>query len=213
MLKHTLCCLLLALCSLFLAACSLPSTPPATVTDPALRSLYMEALAGDGAALYRVSRMYGAGSNGFPKSAWYASIALSDAASNNHPQAVYELAVAELHTVRDKLTSSHARNMSYKDWAELEDDLLDVRRQVQRAGTLGDARAANTLAALDEDLDRYRQLTRRERWNYVKCHRCNGEGMAWQPLHRHGKPEGKPRDEEREYSTCRRCDGKGFIRR
>ncbi len=203
MLKH-LSALLLCVCSLFLAACSIPSNPPATVTDPALRSLYMNAVAGDGAALYSVSRMYGAGSNGFPKSSWYASIALSDAAANNHPQAVYELAVSNLHSVRDNLTSYHARNDSYKDWAELEDDIISVRREVARAGSLGDARAANTLAAIDEDLVRYRQLTQQERWNYVRCRRCNGEGMAWQ----------RERDDcERKYKRCKRCDGKGFVRR
>ncbi len=219
MLKYASC-LLLALCSLFFAACSIPSTPPATVTDPALRSLYMNAVAGDGEALYHVSRLYGAGSHGFPQSSWYASMALSDAASNNYPQAVYELAVADLHTLRDNLTSSHARNDSYSDWGELEDKLVKVRREVERAGSLGDKRAANTLAAIDEDLARYRQLTRQERWNYVKCPRCNGEGSAWQPKpHPHGKahgePHGTPQDghAEREYTTCRRCDGKGFVRR
>ncbi len=208
---------LFCLCTLLLVACSIPSQPPATVTDPALRSLYMEAVAGDGAALYSVSRMYGAGSNGFPKSSWYASIALSDAAANNHPQAVYELAVADLHSVRDSLTSYHARNDSYKDWAQLEDKLFSVRRNVARAGSLGDARATNTLAAIDEDIERYHQLTRQERGNYVKCRRCNGEGMAWQPKHphHHGDKHANPpkHDGEREYVRCRRCDGKGFVRR
>ncbi len=207
MLKHVAC-FLLGLCSLILVSCSLPSNPPATVTDPALRSLYMNAVAGDGEALYRVSRLYGAGGNGFPKSSWYASIALNDAAANNHPQAVYELAVADLHSVRDYITSYHARNDSYKDWTALEDKIVAVRRDVARAGSLGDARAANTLAAIDEDLARYHQLTQQERSRYVKCRRCNGEGMAWQPKPHHGK-----HGDEREYSECRRCDGKGFVRR
>ncbi len=207
MLKHVAC-FLLSLCSLILVSCSLPCNPPATVTDPALRSLYMDAVAGDGEALYHVSRLYGAGSNGFPRSSWYASIALNDAAANNHPQAVYELAVADLHSVRDYITSYHARNDSYKDWAALEDKIVAVRRDAARAGSLGDARAANTLAAIDEDLARYHQLTQQERSRYVKCRRCNGEGMAWQPKPHHGK-----HGDEREYSECRRCDGKGFVRR
>ncbi len=216
MLKYASC-LLLCLCSLFLAACSIPSNPPSTVTDPALRSLYMNAVEGDGEALYRVSRLYGAGSNGFPKSSWYASIALSDAASNNHPQAVYELAVSDLHSVRDSLTSYHARHDSYKDWAALEDKIVAVRREVARAGSLGDARATNTLAAIDEDLSRYHQLTQQERSHYVKCRRCNGEGMAWQPKPPpHGEKPDKSHarhDGEKEYARCRRCDGKGFVRR
>ncbi len=220
MLKYASC-LLLCLASLFLAACSIPSTPPATVTDPALRSLYAQAVAGDGEALYKVSRLYGAGSNGFPQSSWYASLALSEAAEHNQPQAVYELAVSDLHSVRDSLTSAHARNDSYKDWAALEDKIISVRREVARAGSLGDARAANTLAAIDEDLARYHQLTQQERAHYVKCRRCNGEGKAWQPKPaphdkkagqdkhaKHDKPEGA-----KEYTTCRRCDGKGFVRR
>ncbi len=205
-------CLLLCLCALFVAACSIPSTPPATVTDPALRNLYMKAVEGDGEALYRVSRMYGAGSNGFPRSSWYASVALNDAAAHNQPQAVYELAVSDLHTVRDNITSNHARNDSYKDWAALEDKIVAVRREVARAGSLGDTRAGNTLAAIDEDMARYHQLTQQERSHYVKCRRCNGEGMAWQPRHHHGKPHER-RDDEREYSECRRCHGKGFVRR
>ncbi len=215
MLKYASC-ILLALCACFLVSCSIPSNPPATVTDPALRSLYMEAVRGDGDALYRVSRMYGAGINGFPKSSWYSSIALNDAAALNQPQAVYELAVADLHSVRDNLTSCHARNDSYKDWAALEDKILAVRREVARAASLGEARAANTLAAIDEDVVRYRQLTRQERSHYVKCRRCNGEGVAWQPKPNDTRPDDKNHARnnkvEREYSTCRKCKGKGFVR-
>ncbi len=214
MMKH-LSFFLFALCSLFLAACSLPSAPPATVTDPAVRDLYASALAGNGDALYSVSHMYGEGTNGFPQSSWYSSIALEEAADRNQPQAIYDLAVQDLSYVRNKLTSNHARNDTYKSWNEVEDDLVKVRRDVARAASLGDARAANTLAAIDEDMARYNQLTARERAHYTKCPRCNGEGKAWEPRHhgpgKPGKPGKHDKHEDMEYTTCHRCDGKGFV--
>ncbi len=200
--------------ALLLVSCSIPSNPPTTVTDPAIRSLYAQAVQGDGDALYRVSRMYGAGINGFPQSSWYASIALNDAASANQPQAIYDLAIIDLHHLRDRLTSDHARTDSYKDWARLEDELVAVQREVERAASLGEARAANTLAAIRADRSRYEQLTQRERANYVKCRRCNGEGMAWLPRHpeRHDKGRHDRHDEEREYRECPRCHGRGYVR-
>ncbi len=204
MLKHAAS-LLLCLCSLFLAACSIPSTPPATVTDPALRSLYMKAVEGDGDALYRVSRLYGEGSCGFPQSSWYASIALSDAADRDQPQAVYDMAVQGLHSVRSRVDSHHARTATYADWADLEDDLLALRREVQRAGSLGDARARATLAALDEDIARYDELTQRERGNFVKCSHCNGEGESWEREPHHHADGYSER-----YVDCPFCGGKGY---
>ncbi len=196
--NKSLSCLLLLVASLFLSACSLPSAPPATVTDPAVRSLYASALAGDGDALYRVSHMYGSGTDGFPQSDYYATVALDEAAEHNYPQAVYDVALKELHRLRDKLTNAHARNDTYNNWGELEDGLIEVRREVVRAGTLGDARAAATLPAIDEDLARYRQLTHRERLHYHKCHQCGGSGSAH-------KPDTGAR------CACPHCEGRGYI--
>ena len=205
--------LLLLLCSLLLVSCGLPSNPPATVTDPTIRDIYAKALQGDGNALYQVSQMYGNGSHGFPQSSWYASIALNDAAGHNQPEAVYDSAVSGLGRLRSRLTAQHASEDTYKDWAKLEDDLLALRREVDRAGTLGDARAAATIAAIDADLARYRQLSVRERAHYVKCPLCLGEGSkrewieAYEKQGRHDKVKGG----HFENVACRRCHGRGFI--
>ncbi len=209
---RTLFCLLLLLCPFLLLSCSLPSTPPQTVNDPAIRALYMQAVEGDANALYRVSCMYAAGSHGFPKDGDYATMALEDAAERKQPQAVHDLALRGVGAARERLNSFYARHASYKDWEALASTLTEAQQGVARAEALGDARAKATLAALGADLARYRELGEMVRGHYEKCPDCRGEGSAyvWREGPRlHGDERG-PRGYS-EKDTCPRCLGKGFI--
>ncbi len=198
MMKKFFNCLLPSLCALTLCACSLPDEPPATVTDPAVRKIYMKALAGDGDALYKVSQMYGRGTHGFPVSSYYASIAHSDAANHGNPHAIYDDLIDRAGFIRNKLTSNNARNATYNDWEAIGDDIESLQRKMRHC-SYADA-STTGLEEVNECADLYDRLSHTYRYYYYKCHRCNGNGKV-------KVQQGSGLEK------CYRCLGKGFIER
>ncbi len=145
----------LVLLTTLLSSCALPSSPPKTVTDPEMLSIFHRAKQSDPDALYTIAKCYEKGTRGFPKSTWWALGSMQKAARLGHKTAQAERAYDAYYNNlgTDILKSFEAKAK-----------LHDLARE-------GNPFAIRAVAEIEEEWEEYRKEQER-----INCPYCKGSG-------------------------------------